>query len=811
MTKPRVYFIGNTHIDHTWLWNWTEGYDEVKASWQSVLERMDEFPEFVFTASSTLHYRWLEENEPALFAAIGKKIREGRWQITGGWVVQPDNNIPCGESFCRLGLYGQRYFREHFGRMARTGYCVDSFGHHGQLPQILKLQGMTGWLHFRPWPSELTLPVGPYRWRGIDGSEVVACRPPGWYCTDGVNFYARTDADVPAALRAYPETLYFFGVGDHGGGPTIRDLHSIREFQEKHPELECRHGDLDVFYARSARRKLPVVKGELQYCFRGCYTTSSTIKGLNRRSESRLAQAEWSASSAAMLAGAPYPAVELARAWDFVLSNQFHDVMGGTCTPSALEEAAFRYGAVLEATDRLRHFASKKITDRFERRAPKGFAESLAFGVLNSLSWDREAPLTVVARTPSWRMPVKAVVDGEGRPVDFQRVEATFGGAEERKGLLLTAAVPGGGAALYHVVAEGKPRRVATDLKVRETRMENSCWRLTLDSRRGTLRSIYDKRARRELVPRGRQANDLLVIADGGDTWGSGVVRFDKIAGRFAGATVRVLERGPLRARWLITRSYRKCTVQEWISLHRGSNRIDFELEMVWNDSLKAVKIALPFALEDAKATYEIPYGSIARPINGEENPLQRWVMLSGKGYRVGLAVDTIGGADVTPLKQGAEVRLTLLRSPPHGHYTTEKYAVGPGRAVVDQGGPRRARYVLVGGAGELGLPEIAAELAQPLQVTLEGAQKGSTRKPFALVGCEPRTVHVASLKRAEDGKGFIVRLVETRGKRTRAVVTGPKSFRAIRTVLRAFEIQSWRWRVGAKAVLCDLLEDGVT
>ncbi|MCE9613726.1 MAG: hypothetical protein K8T26_05585 [Lentisphaerae bacterium] len=813
MTKPRVYFIGNTHIDHTWLWNWTEGYDEVKASWQSALDRMDEFPEFVFTASSTLHYRWLEEHEPAIFAQIRRRVREGRWQLAGGWVVQPDNNIPSGESFCRLGLYGQRYFHSRFGRLAKTGYCVDSFGHHGQVPQLLRLQGMTGWLHFRPEPAELKLPEGPYRWRGIDGSEVVACRPPGWYCSGNrQELFQRAEVALPGAVAAYPETPFFFGVGDHGGGPTIKDLKYMREYARTHPHLDCRHGGLDEFFARAAGRDLPLVRGELQYCFRGCYTTNSTTKSLNRRCESRLGQAEWLASLAAMTAGEPYAAAELAGAWDQLLTNQFHDVLCGTCTPAAMDEAHFRFGAVLESAGRLRHFASKRIAERFNRLAPRGYRASAAVCLHNTLARDLREPLQLNARAPGKDIFEQAVVDGDGRPVPFQRVEADYAGPKDRVGLLIMPTVPAGGATLLHVVqAAAVAPKERTDLKVRGSVMQNAFWRITFDPRGGGIRSLVDKTRGVELVPRGKRLDEYLVIRDGGDTWGTLRTRFDQVIGRFAHAKLQVLEAGPLRARVLIQRVYRRGTLNEWVMLHRGLNRIDFELELIWNDALKAVKIAFPLALTDARAFYEIPYGQLERPVNGEENPLQKWVEVRGRAgrraYRVGLAVDSIGGADVTPLRGGAEIRLTLLRSPTFGHYSNADITLGPGRPVVDRGGPRRARMVLVAGTGDLGLPEVAGALAHPVHVSYEGAQPGATRKPFSLLRCTPGTVHVTALKRAEDGRGFIVRLVETRGRRTGVRVTGPEGYRAMAATLRPFEIQTWRWRRGARPVLCDVLE----
>lgn len=822
MNRLRCYFIGNTHIDHTWVWHWTEGYDEVQASFRAALERMREFPEFVFTAASSLHYRWIEENDPAMFAEIQQRVAEGRWQLAGGWVVQSDNNIPCGEAFVRQGLYGQHYFQSRFGKTARVGYCVDSFGHHAQLPQILRGQGLEGWLHFRPDPGELALPPGPYRWRGIDGTEVIACRPPGWYCTPNEGFFEATARDLPERLKAYPEVLFFYGVGDHGGGPTRRDLEWMRRFRQEHPEWECVYGGLDEFFQRAAgqRESLPLVRKELQYSFRGCYTTNGQLKALNRRAEGRLLMAEKMAAVAAMLGEAPYPRTELDRAWDHLLTNHFHDVICGTCMQEAMEEALFRYGGVLETAERVRHFATKRLTARFDRRPPHPFAESLALAVVNPLSWDRREPVEFYPHTPGRAITSPALVDAAGNPVDFQPTEPTFGTPGPVKSLLFVPSVPAGGMALFHVVEGPSRRRPKTTLKTSEASLENQIWRIQVDPATGAICSLFDKRRDLELVPPGAGAADLLVMRDLGDTWGTGRRRFGDQIGRFTPIGVRLLETGPLRARLEVRSEYGRSTATQRISLYRDCDWVDFDLEVLWNDSLKAVKIAFPLTLERARCHYEIPYGAFERPANGEEQPLQTWLLVRGvlpqagrpKGafYAVGLAVDSIGGADVLSQPgKGTEVRLTLLRSPYHGYLTFEDAIEGLDRTVSDQG-LRRVRYRLVGGGGraDLGLPEHGAALGQPFQVAFEGSQPGATVEPLSFFRCEPATVHLAALKRAEDGEGFIARLVETRGRPTAVAVSGPPGYRSISATLLPFEIQTWRWRKGEAPVKCDLLEN---
>ena len=164
-----LHMIGNAHIDPVWMWRWQEGFQETKATFRSALDRMNESDDFLFTASSAQAYAWIEANDPAMFAEIQARVHEGRWQLVGGWWTEPDTNIPSGESFVRQALYGQLYFLEKFGQMARVGYNIDSFGHNGMLPQILKKSGLDYYVFMRPMPGEKALPARLFRWESDDG------------------------------------------------------------------------------------------------------------------------------------------------------------------------------------------------------------------------------------------------------------------------------------------------------------------------------------------------------------------------------------------------------------------------------------------------------------------------------------------------------------------------------------------------------------------------------------------------------------------------------------------------------------------
>src|SRR6185369_2630009 len=225
MTKnTTLHMIGNAHIDPVWLWQWQEGFHEVRATFRSALDRMNEYDDFIFISSSAAYYQWVEQSDPAMFAEIRQRVAQERWQIVGGWWIQPDCNIPCGESFVRQALYGQRYFKAKFGVTAKVGYNVDSFGHHGMLPQILKKSGMDYYVFMRPQPHEKGLPGRLFWWESDDGSRVLTFRIPFEYTSTGKDleqYIRRAAGELKAPLNTL---MSFYGVGNHGGGPTIENI-----------------------------------------------------------------------------------------------------------------------------------------------------------------------------------------------------------------------------------------------------------------------------------------------------------------------------------------------------------------------------------------------------------------------------------------------------------------------------------------------------------------------------------------------------------------------------------------------------------
>ena len=339
-----LHMIGNAHIDPVWLWQWPEGYQEVRATFAAALDRMDETPDFVFTHTSVLFLQWVEESDPQMFARIRERVAEGRWQIVGGWWIEPDCNIPSGESFVRQGLYGQRYLLDRFGITATTGANLDSFGHNASLPQILRRSGMDSYVFLRPKPDENADLPGPlFRWTAADGSQVLAYRIPHEYCAprdDLGDHVERSLATLPDELG---EAAVFYGVGNHGGGPTRANLRSIDELRER-DGLTLELSSLRRFFDAVEHEDLPAWRGDLQYHAPGCYTTHSGIKRWNRRAENLLQRAEkWSVVADA-LGAQSYPLRDLSDAWQLLLFNQFHDTLAGTSIEPAYEDARDQIG-----------------------------------------------------------------------------------------------------------------------------------------------------------------------------------------------------------------------------------------------------------------------------------------------------------------------------------------------------------------------------------------------------------------------------------------------------------------------------------
>ncbi len=334
--------VGNSHIDMAWLWPWTETVEVVRNTFRSVLDLMREYPDFKFTMSSARTYEWMQEKYPDLFAEIEQRVKEGRWEVIGGMWVEPDLNMPDGESLVRQILVGKRYFEKNFGVDVKIGWNPDSFGYNYQLPQIYKRSGMDYFVTQKlMWAHEFTtFPYKFFWWQAPDGSRLLTYFPHDYADPiDAEPLGSQVATWMPSiygkTLVDHPEMMHLYGVGDHGGGPTrvmLDHAEQLRAPDTVFPKLEFSFAR-DFF--RDMEKKLPTMQvpvwdGELYFQYhRGVFTTQAETKRRIRRSEENVLNAEKFASIA-LLYGRPYPQDGMLMSWKNLLFDHFHDIMPGS-------------------------------------------------------------------------------------------------------------------------------------------------------------------------------------------------------------------------------------------------------------------------------------------------------------------------------------------------------------------------------------------------------------------------------------------------------------------------------------------------
>jgi len=788
MKSQILHMIGNAHIDPVWLWTWQEGFYEVKATFRSVLDRMNEYEEFTFVASSAVFYEWVENSDPEMFAEICQRVAEGRWEITGGWWLQPDCNIPAGESLVRQGLYGQRYFQEKFGRTARVGYNVDSFGHAGTLPQILKKSGLDYYIFGRPGPHEMGLPRPLFWWESDDGSRVLAYRIPYEYLSTGKELDGHIRRVAGSLKPPFDELMCFYGVGNHGGGPTRANIESIQTLDRDSAYPRLVFSSPERYFAAVQKRDLPipVVHRELQHHASGTYAVHSGIKRSNREAENRLLAAEKLSTIAEAVTGQPYP-TDLGHAWKSVLFNQFHDILAGTSIPSAYTDAAHLHGEAMAIADRALNYAVQSLAWQVRVEPEEEMRPIIVF---NPNAWESR----VVVEVEMGRIPDPFILlDDEGQERPVQRVQQEAA-ARGRNRIAFIAELPALGYRTYRVVP-GTPADFAR-VEAADTLLESERFRLAFDPERGTIRSLHDKRHGVEVFD--GDAAVPTVIRDTSDTWGHHVFRFQDVEGQFMATGIRLIEHGPVRSVVRVISEYGNSHLRQEFAVYPDLDQIDVRLLVEWRESQRALKLRFPLNLFFIRSVYEVPYGHVERIATGEEEPGQAWVDVTGISYsnheRYGLSILNNGKYSGDVLLQ--EIGLTVLRSPIYAHHVPFEPPPEHGFPIVDQG-VQRVSYTLVPhdqSWEETGTVRRAAELNQrPIALLATYRPDGTLPQRAGFLSVDRANVIVSVLKRAEDGDGLILRAYETDNAATRAAIRLEPWDRTIEAEFGPGEIKTFR------------------
>lgn len=767
----KIHLIGNAHLDPVWLWRWQEGYSEVLATFRSALDRIKEYNEFIFTCAGALYYKWVEEIDPAMFDEIKAAVKSGQWVIVGGWWIQPDCNAPSGEAFARHALYSQRYFLDKFGVVAKVGYNVDSFGHNGMLPQILKESGMDAYVYMRPMDDEKDYPFKhrAFMWRGADGSEIPTFRIPQTYAS---NLFDDLEKKAESHLGISQETdqpvMCFYGVGNHGGGPTIQNIELLNSLKKDNPYYT--YSSPNAFFDDIDKEALPILSGDLQHHASGCYTAVMAVKELNRKSEAMLCSAE-KFNIISLLNGFGKPE-NTYNVWQDVMFNQFHDILGGCCIKSAMQDAQYALGGAYDSASKILNRAvqalawnidtSKGLNRVWNRRGYRTVEQDglgVPFIVFNPNSW-------AVSQAVETSCEYACVTDDNGNMIAGQVVRSTVTNQSDDKNCLrFVADVPPMGWKVYWVYGEKKQDcAVKGMLEVSQNKIENDSLEVKLDN--GQIVGIFDKKNRKELLKDAVKA--LIIDEEHCDTWAHAVMCFDKVVGEFSDWQTDVIENGDVCATLRLKGKYNKSHIEICCTLYRQLENLELSFKVDWREQHKMLKIAFPTMFEDGVDTCGIPYGFITRSANGKEQPMQNFVCVRNENGGFGVSTDTRTAYD---LKNG-ELRITALRSPIYADHFGER---DDRCEFTDQREHFFNLSVRPIGQDTTPLYHRGVEYNESLATISGTYHKGvlPTEKSMIDIGCDNVTVTV--LKKAEDNSGdYVIRCHETAGKKTHTYIKIP-------------------------------------
>ena len=750
-----LFMIGNAHIDPVWLWRWQDGFSEIRATFRSALDRMKEYPEFIFTSGAAAFYEWVETNDPVMFEEIRQRVKEGRWQVVGGWWVQPDSNAPSGESFARHALISQRYFLEKFGVICKTGYNVDSFGHSGSLPKILRMSGMQNYVYMRPGSHEKSYPSWVFNWQSPEGETVTAARIPFEYCTWGkeINTHVkRCAAEIPDSNGL----MCFYGVGNHGGGPTRENLDSIRDLDGQDGIKLIMSGP-DGYFDQLDRKGLPVVNGDLFHHASGCYAAHSGVKRWNRHAEHRLLTAEkWSLTARALL-GKAYPGEDYRRAWKKVLFNQFHDILAGTSIKEAYEDTQEDCFFALSVSSEHLNDALQAMMGSMDIPYIAGARNYVVF---NPQGFASNYPVALEIPVLKGQMRLE---DSSGNQIPFQITQASAA-ANGRAGLRFLAQVPAMGWEVYKMVPveEIHPSEpvIASSLT-----LENDLVLASFDPAAGGLTSLVLKESGTELL---RAPAYASVVIDRSDTWSHTVLCFNQEEGRMLLKDIRITASGPVFRTIRVEYAYNQSTLVQEYTLYAGLPQVFIRCWLDWREAQKILKLCFPVAHHHCHVTAQAPYGFADRLMDGQEYPMQGWVDVTGIVPGIaqalsGLAVLNDGKTAYSTKARTLEI--TAARSPYYANHDPFVVEDGMDYPLIDQGMQEFTLALLPhnGDSTRGKADEHSLLLGAPFIILPESAHPGRLGQRGSFLSLKADHTVMDALKLAEDKEDeLVIHLHET-------------------------------------------------
>lgn len=806
-----IHCCGHAHIDMNWMWPWQETVNVTHDTFATVDQLMDEFPEFRFSQSQASTYIAMEEYAPEIFKMIKKRVKKGQWDITASMWVEGDKNIVSGESLCRHMLYTRQYLKEKMGlepEAIKIDWSPDTFGHAHTIPSIVTRGGVTRYYFCRTGPGPWL-----FKWQSPDGSQILAYNDKGGY----------NGTIDPNAMRwlmcgyvketGLKDFMFMYGVGDHGGGPTRRDLRKFREIVKWPVFPTVKLSTTDEFYSAVERvnPKLPVIDKDLNFTFEGCYTSESSVKRATRVSEIILPEAETMACIAASVGKMDYPTEQFLKGWRHTLFNHFHDILPGSGIHATYEYAQGLFQEIQATAGAIRTRALRNLASRIDTTAAaqcklstlgSGFGDGLGAGagdpgipggvtaynvgalcaepvmIYNQKGWPRSE--TVYAKI--WNKPLAddrvLVRDSEGKEVKGQVVaKGNYWGHQFSTVAFRAEDVPAVGYKVYAIDNSPTPLtggnakidrclKEGTETMIVEIGeggvLENEYLRVEVDFASGAIKHLVDKKTGFDYVPEGQLLGVIEAyqeVPHGMTSWVIGQIK--EMTPLVDGGHLHITQRGPNRVALMTDRKWRDSRISVEIGLNSGSRMVDFSVRLHWVErgtpetGVPMLRAAFPVSVGDGVPTYEIPFGSQARTQSLQEVPALKWADLSDDKRGLTLVNDSKFGHSCNE----NVLRLTLIRS---------SYEPDPLPEIADH----EIRFAVIPHAGALDVNaaiRAGEEFNSPMAVVSAPVQQGELPAEKSFVEMISSNVFISTIKKAEGSDALVIRMFEAKGEATTA------------------------------------------
>lgn len=755
-TPVTVTALGHTHIDLAWLWQLKHTREKAARSFSTVLQMMDNYPDYVFLHTTPQLYAYIKKDYPEIFEKIKKRVAEGRWEIDGGMWVEADCNIPSGESLVRQIMFGTRFIQKEFNKRPHYLWLPDVFGYSWALPQILQKSDLDTFMTTKiSWNEYNRMPNDTFMWKGIDGTEILTHfittpdsgkmkdNPDSWFYTYNGEM---TPSSVKGLYGAYSnksfnsKLLLAYGYGDGGGGVNRDMLESRRRLDQipglPHVKTDTGKNFFDELHKTVNRARktqyVPTWDGELYLEFhRGTYTSHAYMKKMNRKLELIYRQLEYNAVLNQLSNNQEYPQKELNDGWTILLRNQFHDIIPGSAIHEVYEDCHKDYNQALSLAKQIHNTISDLKPSQNE------------FTIINNQGWSRQELITIPTNATG------EFTDSAGKTIRAQKINGGY--------MMVTPRVPATSSTVisFHEnksINSEKNNVAVINERQLKTRFYDLEWN---DS--GQLVRLFDLKAHRNILSDGGLGNTLEVYEDKPrdyDAWNIDLYYYQKKK-VLSSDSIVVKENTPFRVVIQSKYHYLNSSIVQNMILYNNSRRIDFVTNVDWRDHQKLLKAGFSTSVRSTEARYQIQFGNLKRTTTWNnswdwakfETVGHQWADLSEHNYGVSLLNDSKYGYAI----KGNRLSITLLKS-----------AISPD--PESDIGQHQFTYSLLPHEGDFvtgKVEENAWSLNNPLQV-IAGKSYESQSSLFKTP--DDQVLNIDAIKKAEDSDHIIVRFHDHTG-----------------------------------------------